>query len=790
MLAPAPPIREARPLSADPHPLAWSVALPWAPARPQRPRVEGQVEGHHDVGVPLGGIGTGAISRGPNGGLTRWTLQAGRVVHASSPADGFALWQRPEGGPSTARALRPEGRGLPGWRFDPAGRHAALFPSAWHAYREGGLSLTIEQLSPVVPALMAEADLPLGLFRAHLRNAGPVPLDAGVMLSLANLVGRFTGAEIPPGGVAGQRSRAVEDDGLAGVLMTRDRAGPPDMGEGEVLIAARRAGGVEVTLCPAFDPLREGAALWRGFAEEGRVAPQGGDWVAGGGFSEFPAPGPVGAIAARVALAPGEARTLDLALVWDLPVIRFGQGRRWLRHHAARWGAEGRAARAIAAHALPRAGAWSEAIDRFHDAATARLDLPPEAAHLAINELYMLTDGLAVWTAPEGPRPERFGLIECPDYPLYATLDLWSYAAAAVSDLFAPLARLVLDAYAEEVPRDDPEPRLHLKSSARMPRQRAGMAPHDLGAPDADPFARANDYAYQDSTRWKDFNAMLAVTAWREARSGAPATAARWWPAVSEAMEALALFDRDGDGMIENDGVPDQTFDNVPMTGISAYCGGLWLTALRATAALAGRVGEPRAAARWRAMSATAEPAFERALWTGTHFRLDSAGRFSDAILAEQMHGPATARMLGLGDTVDPAKARTALATVFRRCFLEAGGGRGAVAIVSAAHSSALYAPEGEEGLQWDEVLVGFNYSLAAQLRAFGLEAECRALMTALARELGPERGLHFRTPAAIDPARPLIRAQMNLRPLGAWALALARDAERADGRPQPEEPR
>ena len=668
------------------------------------------------------------------------------------------------------------------------GTYAALFPKAWHAYREGALRLTIEQISPVAPALMADADLPAGLFRAHLRNEGRATLDAAVMLSVANFVGRFTGTAVPPGGVAGQRARAFETEALAGVLMTRDRAGPLDMGEGEAAIAARRADGVEVTLCPAFDPAREGAALWRGFAAEGRVAPQGGPWVAGGGFSEFPAPEPVAALAARVTLAAGEARTLDLALVWDLPVIRFGQGRRWRRHYAARWGAEGNAAQAIAAHALPRAAEWSAAIDRFHDAALARLDLPPEAAHLAVNELYMLTDGLTVWTAPKDGVPERFGIIECPDYPLYATLDLWTYAAAAVSDLFPPLARLVLDAYAEEVARDDPEPRRHLRSAARMPRERAGMAPHDLGAPDADPFARANDYAYQDSTLWKDLNAMLAVTAWREARSGEPALARRWWPAVSAAMEALAAFDRDGDGMIENDGFPDQTFDNVPMAGVSAYCGGLWLTALRAAAALAESAGEPDAAARWRAMSATAEPAFERALWTGTHFRLDSAGRFSEAVLAEQMHGPATARMLGLGDTVDPAKARTALATVFRRCFLEAGEGRGAVAIVSRDHSSALYAPEGEEGLQWDEILVGFNYSLAAQLRAFGMEAECRTLMTALARELGPERGLHFRTPAAIDPRRPLIRAQMNLRPMGAWALALAREAAQDAGRPAAED--
>ena len=484
-------------------------------------------------------------------------------------------------------------------------------------------------------------------------------------------------------------------------------------------------------------------------------------------------------MAARVALEPGAPRTVQFCLVFDMPVIRFGQGRRWRRHYTTRWGAEGHAAEAIAAHALARAETWSEAIDRFHMHALAELDLPDEAAHLPINELYMLTDGLTVWTAPEGDQPAHFGLIECPDYPLYNTLDLWVYAAAAVSPLFPALSRSVAADYAAEVPKSDPERRFHLKSTARLERGRAGMLPHDLGAPNADPFLRANDYVYQDSTRWKDLNAMFAITAWREARAVGAVEAAQFLPPVEQAMEALAAFDRDGDGMIENDGFPDQTFDNVPMQGISAYCGGLWLTALRATAALAERAGDNAAAARWRRMSQTAEPAFEAALWTGTHFRVDSAGRFADAVLAEQMYGPATARMLGLGDTVDPEKARTALATVYRRNFLEAGGGRGAVAITSSSHASTLYAPAGEEGLQWDEVLVGFNYSLAAQLRAFGMEEECRSLMTALARELGPRRGLHFRTPAALDPVKPLIRAQMNLRPLGLWALAGAREANR-----------
>ena len=96
------------------------------------------------------------------------------------------------------------------------------------------------------------------------------------------------------------------------------------------------------------------------------------------------------------------------------------------------------------------------------------------------------------------------------------------------------------------------------------------------------------------------------------------------------------------------------------------------------------------------------------------------------------------------------------------------------VAVTSPVHDSSLYAPKGEEGLQWDEILTGFNYSFAAALRVYGLEDECRTLLEALAQELGDERGLHFRTPAAMVPGKPEVRAQMNMRPLGIWALTEA----------------
>ena len=53
------------------------------------------------------------------------------------------------------------------------------------------------------------------------------------------------------------------------------------------------------------------------------------------------------------------------------------------------------------------------------------------------------------------------------------------------------------------------------------------------------------------------------------------------WPKIEMVMEkALKTQDADGDGMIENSGQADQTYDAWRVKGVSSYCGGLWLVNL------------------------------------------------------------------------------------------------------------------------------------------------------------------------------------------------------------------
>lgn len=96
------------------------------------------------------------------------------------------------------------------------------------------------------------------------------------------------------------------------------------------------------------------------------------------------------------------------------------------------------------------------------------------------------------------------------------------------------------------------------------------------------------------------------------------------WPAVYAAMAYMDQFDRDRDGLIENDGFPDQTYDTWTVHGVSAYCGGLWIAALQAAAAMAVLLEENAAALYFQTKFSQARGSYEKKLWNGSYFSYDS----------------------------------------------------------------------------------------------------------------------------------------------------------------------
>ena len=752
------------------------------------PKMKGLFPPLGPTGVPLGGLGTGGITRASDGRFSRWTIKGGGVAQFEIPANGFLL--RVNSGTPQTRALQPAPQPQPAFAGKDLGTFvyeeaapawSGLFPFAWHDHSAiGGVTAQCLSFSPVCPGDLASAALPVALFRWRLTNTGTTPADVTLAFSFANMNGCFADftETRPPRPAAGLENHPMQGSGLCGVVLDRRRTGPePLEGSGQWGIAVQPPthGKTSRTLC--YDALSDGAALWGPLHETGDLPDLGPGFVTEGGFRDVSPGLPAAAVASRQTIAPGESCEVTFALTWDLPVITFGQGRRWYRAYTDDWGRQGTGAAALAAYALAQADLWQARIAAWHDATKAELGPDPHRAAMAINESYFLVDGLTVYTSAHGA-PDglpHFALIECHDYALYNTLDLWIYAAEAVRRFDPRLSAMVSRDFAAQLLAEDTTPRLHQWTRKPFALNPKGCCPHDLGGPSEDPFVTPNSYTYRDSTLWKDLNCDLVLCLFRDGLLMGPDWRKAQYPAVIVALDHLQQFDRDGDGLIENDGTPDQTFDNIPMRGPSSYCGGLWIAALLAGARLAEGEGDRPRAKAWADQARMAAESYDHRLFTGESYRVDTDGPFSNASFIEQLLGPFLARRYGLGDIIPTAHARKALQSLYKINFEQEGRGMGAVSLARIPEASRRHLPHTDDtSFQTSEIQPGFNFSLAAQLEEWGLDTEADTLRRALHHELHHRRNLGFQTPAAFDTGGLTARAVLNMRPLSIWWMKRA----------------
>jgi non-lysosomal glucosylceramidase len=762
---------------------AWSRALGEGYEPAPRPRVDQpMIDDGPWAGAPIGGIGAGSIGRTQRGDFARWHLDVGTHRFESIAASQFSLFVD-DGDSRSAHVLstvRPDG--LPTWGFDlpvGAGTYRALFPYAWYVidWDELPVRLVQRQFSPVLPHNYRESSYPVAIFETTIENRSSAPLTAGLMLSWQNVLGRSAGLDRS----GGQRHETVLRPGAAGMLLGAPPAADGTAQDGSFALLAEAEDGVELTATRLFR-VGEAASLWADFAGDGRLG------ALKGPASIAPAGGEVAAaIAATIRLEPGESRTIPFALAWDVPLAEFAVGTRWHRRYTAFFGTSGRSAAEIAATGLRERESWSAAIDAWQAPILADPDRPDWYASALFNELYFMLDGGTLWTngppmpadgwvSPPGADPAaggpfgRFAQIECFDYPFYNTLDVDFYASFARLRLWPELERAVVREFVASVDVHDPAVVEIQWSGKPATRKCPGALPHDVGSPEDDPFLRVNAYRYQDINIWKDLNCKFVLQVWRDATFLDDQQLLRdAWPGIVTALDHVARFDRDGDGLPEHDGDPDQTYDTWPMTGPSAYCGGLWLAALRAAIEIGKRVGgDPAVAtavARFAGWLAAGTKAYESRLWTGTHYRYDDGGgASSDSIMADQLAGQWYADATGLGDVVAPERVTAALRTVFERNV--AGFQGGAMGAVNGVRPDGSVDRSSEQS---PEVWVGTTYALAAFMLGRGLDDE--AWQTARgAWNVTYNRGFWFRTPEAYDETGNY-RASLYLRPMSIWAI-------------------
>jgi non-lysosomal glucosylceramidase len=771
--------------------VAWKrpLGLPLENPGTRKPQLTDNIDDGFWQGAPVGGLGAGTFSRTYRGDFSRWHLKGGVHKYETVYSNQFAIYEKSEGADhGVAQALlsdRPKGFQLASWKWDypvGAGDYYALYPKSWYDYRWDKLPahVTLEQFSPILPDNYKESSYPVAVYRWHAENPTQKAVTVSVLLSWTNMLGwlRYPSHDFNGRTNSGNFNRNFSQSaGTAGTVkgVLFDRIRPGDVQndwDGQFAIAAVESPGVEVTYQTTYTPELGGAEVWAPFSSDGRLANSDLSFISSG--ETF-----AGAIAVRFTLQPGEKRVVPMVVAWDLPIVEFGTGRKWYRHYTDFFGTSGTNAIKIASAGLENAAAWSDAIDGWQAPYLNDESKPDWYRRALFNELYILADGGSFWGRPVGsdPKtPQTFSFLECYDYPFYSTLDVRFYGSMPLLKFWPDLDKQELRKFAETVPEAETDRLAWIWKSQQenklvlRDRKTKGAVPHDLGAPEEDPFFKVNQFSWQNTNGWKDLNTKFVLMVYRDyVFTGRKDTEflRTTWPAVKEALDYLRQYDRDGDGVPENDGYPDQTYDVWVVRGESAYCGGLWLASLRAAEEIAHVLDDKVAADKYHELFARSQASYIKKLWNGEYFRYDTQSEYRDNIQADQLAGQWYATITGLGDIVPPEMQRKTLKKIFDFNVMKFGKGEMGAVNGIAADGKIIKTNE-----QVQEVWGGTTFSVAALMLADGLKEEGFHTAWGVYHVVWETKGYWFRTPEAYEEDG-TYRASMYMRPAAIWAMEM-----------------
>ncbi|MCM8779485.1 MAG: GH116 family glycosyl hydrolase, partial [Candidatus Omnitrophica bacterium] len=755
-------------------------------------------------GVPLGGLSGGAIQRSYNGDFNLWTLDVGEYQYEALPANQFSVFIQTKD-KKIAQVLNPghpQGRyqnSLSSWNWDyPAGRasYYALYPQAWTIYQnpEYPLRILSHQISPVIPGDYNLSSLPTGVFEWILENPSNEEVEVSLMFSWQNILG-WDKDDFKWRNSKGNYNLLREDEKTIGIVMRREGEVDEEL-EGEMSIATLKQEGVEISYDTNFKVNSEGREIWDVFSQEGRLrnnqdshrAEEDGEIA--------------GALAVKIKLKPGEKKTIPFALSWDLPIMRFGQGTRWYQYYTKaieelgidKTGKDGDNSFSLAKFSLVNYKHWQERIDTWQKEVVREGKSDTYVGSL-FNQLYYLVLGGSAWEnglvdpdyqyglsleelreeleaeseeelllklaqlpreiladsrwrAKDNPIDYKFALLENPDWKNYSPLDIHYYSSFPLLILWPELEKQMVLDFLEAVTKNK------------------GIMPHDLHAPEGDPWLRNN--FYPAAVNWKDLGLKYVLLVWRDFFVFQDKVFLKKnWEAVKLTLERYKTeeFDPDRNGLPDHYGY-DTTYDRWPMDGESAYTGSLILAALKAAEEMAKILEDREKEREFKEWFLLASENYEKLLWNGSYYDFYHREYSNDkAIMADQLAGVWYSKLFGLGDILPQENIKSVLRVIYENNFKQFAEGK--IGIVN-----GFIPGEGvvESFQQSREAWVGINYALASLMLTYGMEKEAREIMESLNQFLYQERGYWFRVPEAVTEDGNF-RGTTYLRPLSIWAL-------------------
>ncbi len=698
------------------------------------------------IGLPLGGIGTGVVSLGGRGNLHDWEIVNRPAKGFDLPQTFFSLYTKTATGRKTATALEGiipqadyEGargatipnHGLPRFREC---SFAAAYPFGQVSLSDDDVPLGVQlrAFNPLIPTDSDNSGIPVAILRFSLRNESDSEIEAALCGSLNN----FIGADGTSGAPKNNYNRYREAEGLAGIFMQSagvDRDAPqwgtlalatPYAASGQA--SPQDNGGIEgdetgsITHRTAWANYSWGDSLldfWDDFSDDGRLEERERDGL----------DNPTGSLCVSLTVPAKGTAEVSFFLAWHFPnrstwsesgsnhphsLDQAGTliGNYYTTQYADAW-----AAAAYTANNIN----WLEAETRAFVDAVCASDLPPVALEAALFNLSTLRSQ-TVFRTPDG---FMFGWEGCDDTAgccFGSCTHVWNYEQATAF-LFGGLASGMREVEFNYATRNDGG----MSFRVELPLEHA--ASWSIAAADGQMGCIMK--LYRD---WQ--------------LSGDDVQLKKLWSQARKALEFCWLpggWDADKDGIME--GCQHNTMD-VEYYGPNPQMGIWYLGALRAMEEMARHLGETNFADDCRRLFDKGSAWVDANLFNGDYYEheirpatgidavlgmlMSDMGaadpsqpvlQLGAGCLVDQLVGQLLAHVSGLGYLVDEAKVKRTLDSIMRYNFKENMYGhfnhmRSYVLNEESALLMATY-PRGNRPARpfpyYNEVMTGFEYTAA-----------------------------------------------------------------------------
>ncbi|KAI8422581.1 hypothetical protein MSG28_006373 [Choristoneura fumiferana] len=315
-------------------------------------------------------------------------------------------------------------------------------------------------------------------------------------------------------------------------------------------------------------------------------------------------------------------------------------------------------------------------------------------------------------------------------------------------------------AYIDDI-RDGTEDDLYSRATGQADRSRPASPDVRAPPPDRPPARDILDLLYRTAeVEVEEFAEEV-----NEAREMATAVwdsrqyIADMYPACAALLRrAVSMWDADGDGLIENGGFPDQTYDAWVMTGPSAYCGGLYIAAVSGVLTMARALSLDDDVMEFSKLLERARTAYEEKLWNGSFYRFDTKPANDRVIMFLRASGSTE-------KAFPEAHVKKALTAIYENNVLKFMSGQmGAVNGFSEDRGKI-----DTTALQSEEMWIGVTYGLSALMIYEGMHEEAFQTSGRMYHTL-TQMGLSFETPEALY-ENGNHRSIAYMRPLAIWGM-------------------